>query len=103
MALTKKNWVKSSYTDGAWEPLVAESATLATLLVNAVGADVTGSIRLYDTVGAVELAQLATDRTFLADDGPAVLDIRSLNVVSGQELQIKFDVAGGHVVASGVV
>lgn len=101
MALTPKNWSLSSYTDDTWTEVVGETAVVATvLLTNTTGAAITVELRL--AAGASELSRIVPATSIEANTSK-VLDVRSLNLTSGQSLELKASATGIHALASGVV
>lgn len=103
MKLTPKNWTLNTYTNETWTDLVTEPepAVIATLvLVNSGAAPVAVGVRLSDGVDGI--ATIVPAKTLAVGDS-YILDMRSINVLGGQSLQVKADVAGAEFLASGVV
>lgn len=100
MALQTKNWAVNSYTNATWTDLVAEPATIATLVVSSGATLVKIQVRVSDGgVGVftlIPMSDVALNETY-------TLDIRSLNLTGTQKLQFQVDVAGAEFFASGVV
>ena len=96
MLTTMKNWKLVSYTNATWTDVVNEVATVATLIISNTSASVaiTSSIRLSG--GAVIVPP-----TSIASNSSVILDIKSLNIVTGESLQAHASAAGIHIVASG--
>jgi len=100
MPLLASNWTLNSYTNSTWTDVVAEPATLTTVIVaNTSGSPVNVSLRLEDsgTPLATMLPTLA-----LAANSYHTVSIRSLNITGTQALQLFADAAGAEVIASGV-
>lgn len=100
--LIPKNWLVSTYTDATWTNLVSEPATLATLvLTNTTDTDVVVEIQLVDDVDT-KLSTILPTFT-LSGYGAEMIDVRSINVLHNQKIQVKADVAGAEFTASGVI
>lgn len=97
MAITTRNWTLVTYTVTTWTNLVSGLATVASLniantdLVNAI--DV--SIRLSG--GCVLQPPVSIE-----PGGSYVADIRSLNVMAGEQVQVMASAVGLNVLASGI-
>lgn len=97
MAITTRNWTLTAYTVNTWTNLVSGLATIASLnianndLVNSI--DV--SVRLSG--GCVLLPP-----TTIEPGGSYVADIKSINVMANEQVQVQASAAGIHVCASGI-
>lgn len=100
MAIQTKNWYVNSYTDATWTDLVAEPATIATLVVSGSVALTKIQVRVSDggvgVFSLIPMSDVALNETY-------TLDVRSLNLTGTQKLQVQVDVAGAEFFASGVV
>lgn len=102
MALSRKNWTLNTYTEDTWTDFVNEECTIASMVIcNTTTSDATISMRITDS-GGTGLATLMSVKPLTANEAITV-DIRSLNLVSGQKLQARANVAGVEVAASGVI
>ena len=101
--LTPNNWHLITYTDDVWTDILTEPATIATFTLSNVTADsdVTVSVQLTDNLGA-KLATILPPLVLGASTAN-VIDVRSINVLVGQHIQVKADVAGAEFLISGVV
>ncbi|MEZ8965491.1 hypothetical protein AB6E53_02270 [Vibrio breoganii] len=101
--LTPKNWYLTAYTDDTWEDLLIEPATVATFTLANTSADtdVTFSVQLTDNLGA-KLATILPPLVIPVSSAE-VIDVRSINVLVGQHIQVKANVAGAEFLISGVV
>ena len=95
---TAKNWKLTSYTDATWTDVVNEVATLATLVIanTNAGAAINVSIRLSGGLVIVPTTSIAAGGAF-------VLEVRSINVTSGESLQANISAAGVNILASGAI
>jgi len=103
MALERKNWTLNTYANAAWSDLVSEEAILATILIantDLVNPVVVG-IQIADGTDA-SLAVIVPGKTLAAGES-VTIDIRSINLITGQKLQVQADAAGANFLASGVV
>lgn len=101
MTVAIKNWPLSAYTNNTWTDLVAEAATVASLIMsNTSGTDAVVQIRLADTTPD-NLAAILPPYTVAAGESE-ILDLRSINVLATQKLQIQVDIGGVEFLGSGV-
>lgn len=98
MLTTAKNWKLTSYTTDTWTALVNEVATVATLLLSNItaDADVTVQIRLSGGMVLLPPVVISAGQVF-------VFDVRSLNIATGESLQINCSASGMNFLASGAV
>ena len=103
MKLVPKNWFLTSYVTDEWTPVVSESelVIVATLVLCNTSSDtVTVGVRLGDSVD--KLATIIPNKSILAGESFA-LDLRSVNVMVGQTLDIIVDQSGAEFLVSGVI
>lgn len=103
MALECKNWTVNSYTVDTWVDLVAEPATLATVVLSntSTSEKIRSKVRISDSAGN-HLVMIMPEK--LLDVGEAyAIDINSLNITDSQKLQVQSDIVGMEFMASGVV
>ena len=103
MALECKNWTVNTYEVAEWVDLVAEPATLATVLLSNVSPTekIRSKVRLCDLSGN-HIVTLIPEK--LLDVGEAyAIDINSLNITESQKLQVQADTVGMEFMASGVI
>lgn len=102
MLTTAKSWALATYTDNTWTNVVAEVATLAAVLLANTTASTALIVELRVEASGSTVAQILPP--VLLDAGAAqVLDVRSLNIVTGQALQVRASAAGIHVLVSGAI
>lgn len=98
MLTTAKNWKLIAYVNDTWTGVVNEVATVAAILI--VNTDLTNpvsaSLRLSGGAVILPMTRLAAGSSFS-------IDIRSLNITTGESLQLIASAAGVNVVASGAV
>lgn len=101
MPLTANNWTLDAYTTDVWTDLVAEVATLTTVIIaNTTASPIPVSVRVADA-GVKQSTVLPI--TGIAAYGSYTLDMRSLNITGTQGLQILASAAGLEFTASGAV
>ena len=95
---TAKNWKLTTYTNATWTNIVNEVATLATVIIanTDAGAARNVSIRLSGGLVIVPTTSIAAGAVF-------TLDVRSLNIVTGESLQANISAAGVNILASGAI
>lgn len=101
--LVKDNWAVNSYTDDTWTDLVVGAdSTIATLVLcnTTIDTDVIVGVRLVQTDGT-EISVLVSAMVLAQGALPKILDFNSMNVKTGQKLQVKASVAGANFTASG--
>lgn len=102
MALSRKNWTLNSYTNDQWTDFVVEECTIASMVIcNTSEDEAHVSMRLADASNN-SLATIMSNKPVTANEAITV-DIRSLNVIVGQKLQVQANVAGVEITASGVI
>ncbi len=104
MKLTPKNWPLTTYTDATWTPIVieAEPAIIASMVMaNTSAGPVTVGVRLGDG-GTNKVCTIVPAKTIAAGES-FTLDLRSINVMIGQSIDVQADVVGAEFLASGVV
>lgn len=101
MSLTPKNWTVDSYTNDDWTVLVADPATIATLILsNTTGSAVTVQVQVDDGAGG-NLAQIVPPAELDANVS-YTLDVRSLILTGAQRIRVQAAAAGVHFYAAGV-
>lgn len=104
MALVTQNWTLNSYTAATWTDLINDNGvnTVATLAIaNPTAGALIVQVRLTDDT-PTSLVEFVPPLT-VALDTSEVLDLRSINVLTAQRIQIKVDAVGAEFLASGVV
>lgn len=98
MLTSTKNWKLSSYTNDTWTPLVNEVATLATVILSNTTAStsITVSVRLSGGTVLLPPVVLTGGQVF-------TFDVRSLNIITGESLQVNCNASGMNFIASGAV
>lgn len=108
MAKTAKNWTSTNTTASTWTTLVGEAATLASVIIANNATDSPGDrsvqLRLLDTAASPDdvLCRLLPAYTMAANESKT-LDLRSMNIQSGQALQVYADGDNVDFMASGVI
>lgn len=97
MAITTRNWALTTYNNAVWVDLVTGLATVASLNVanNDLVNPIDVSLRLSG--GCVLLPP-----TTIEPGGSYCVDIKSINVMAGERLQVLCTAAGINVLASGI-
>ncbi|AUR99035.1 hypothetical protein NVP1261O_31 [Vibrio phage 1.261.O._10N.286.51.A7] len=100
MYLTPTNWHVSAYTTDEWTDIIIDKAMVATfILSNTTGTPLNVSVQLTDHLGV----KLATICPLMTIEHSEVIDVRSLNVLVGQKVQVKADTQGAEFLISGLV
>lgn len=98
MLTTTKNWKLTSYTNSTWTNVVNEVATLAAVVIANTDLVNPITVGLRLSGGAVILPS-----TSIPAGATYSLDLRSLNVITGESLQMEASAAGINVIASGAI
>lgn len=94
----------NSYTNDAWTTLTDSPGVFQTImLANTGSVDVSCEVRLAETSGPVHLFQILPPTVISPTDPPQVLNISSITVLTGQEIQVRFDAAGMEALISGAI
>ncbi len=103
MKLVPKNWFLTSYVNDTWTPVVSESerVIVATLvLCNTALSAVTVGVRLGN--GVDKLATIIPNKSIPSGES-FTLDLRSVNIMVGQTIDIRVDGPGAEFLMSGVI
>lgn len=103
MKLVPKNWFLTSYTNNVWTPIVSESQLIivaSVVICNTSSSSINVGVRLGD--GVDKLATIIPNKTILAGES-FTLDLRSVNVMIGQTIDISANATGGEFLVSGVI
>ncbi len=98
MLTTAKNWKLTSYTNDTWTALVNEVATVATVILANTTSSTSITVMVRLSGGAVLLPPVV-----LTAGQVFTFDVRSLNIITGESLQVNCNAAGMNFVASGAV
>lgn len=96
--MTPKNWKLTAYTNNTWTDVVGEAAILASILVANTDPANAINVQLRLSGGAVILPASSVPAS-----SSYALDLRSLNIGSGETLQLQASAAGINAIASGAV
>ena len=96
--MTPKNWKLTSYTDNTWTIVVNEVAIIAAIVIanTDVGAARSVSLRLSGGAVILPTASIPAGASY-------TLDVRSLNIISGESLQARASATGINILASGAI
>jgi len=100
---TPKNWILNNATAGQWNTLVTDAGAVlsAVLMANTAGSNNTVQLRIATSAG-VPISTILPAHV-VSGYGADVLNLKSLAIMSDQQLQIYTDAAGLNAVATGVL
>ena len=96
--MTPKNWKLTSYTDNTWTDVVNEVAIIAAIVIANTDVGAARSVSLRLSGGLVILPT-----TSIPAGASYTLDVRSLNIISGESLQARASATGINILASGAI
>lgn len=103
MKLAPKNWYLTSYVNNTWTSVISETEPViiaSMVMANTSGSSVTVRVRLGDLSG--NLVTIIPGKELLGGES-FTIDLRSVNILPGQSLEVSATAAGAEILLSGVI